>query len=450
MGCIKRVWDFITIATAVSALVLGLAAAVYESPRTGIKLLGAGLVFLVFVLWTRARRNPSVRDLGLDLSVAAGFRGFRWGTPSAEVELALGRPDKTESESGVTSFWYQHQKVFFAGGAITFIFLDDKLVAGECISAGKAGREADRVFHAIKNALTRFYRPLGLAGHSSEPLEVRAGVFVWVIPYANTRIMLHGGHPEPGLRVIGLTFDDGRDDNELSRLSRYETNDGLGDSTDTSNPDDSETHPRNIDEKNTPIKRILPPPPVWERTPVVVWEAINSIDGVEDGTDATYFVNRASDAYDAGVYQDALELLERAVAAAPGLEDLVFYYQKVCRRVLAIPLTDAEKRYEAAYFRHLAKPRWFRIVKRLFGIRFPFFVRCKWCGRYTAWIDPNTPTYGSSHSNNWCTICHAPYHAPSWTWDSPSGRSYSFHRQSHQHQSFDSDLAEDYLLPDDG
>lgn len=56
-------------------------------------------------------------------------------------------------------------------------------------------------------------------------------------------------------------------------------------------------------------------------------------------------------------------------------------------------------------------------------------IRCKYCGRYTEYIDPNEPTYGFIDRNN-CSKCNRMYPVPDFYWDSWEGLEYMESRQS--------------------
>lgn len=56
-------------------------------------------------------------------------------------------------------------------------------------------------------------------------------------------------------------------------------------------------------------------------------------------------------------------------------------------------------------------------------------IRCKYCGKYTNYIDPNEPTFGIIHKNN-CSKCGRMYFAPSFYWDSWGGMEYIIERHS--------------------
>ena len=56
-------------------------------------------------------------------------------------------------------------------------------------------------------------------------------------------------------------------------------------------------------------------------------------------------------------------------------------------------------------------------------------VRCKYCGHYTEYIDPNEPTFGFANTNN-CEHCGRMYPMPTTYWDSWSGLIYMEERHS--------------------
>lgn len=66
-------------------------------------------------------------------------------------------------------------------------------------------------------------------------------------------------------------------------------------------------------------------------------------------------------------------------------------------------------------------------ILKLLGLQ--NLIRCKYCGKYTNYIDPNEPTYGFAPSNN-CSKCGRMYFAPSFYWDSWGGMEYMKERHS--------------------
>lgn len=56
-------------------------------------------------------------------------------------------------------------------------------------------------------------------------------------------------------------------------------------------------------------------------------------------------------------------------------------------------------------------------------------IRCKYCGHYTQYINPNESTYGYTDYNN-CSNCHRMYPVPDFYWDSWEGLEYMENRRS--------------------
>lgn len=56
-------------------------------------------------------------------------------------------------------------------------------------------------------------------------------------------------------------------------------------------------------------------------------------------------------------------------------------------------------------------------------------IRCKYCGKYTPYINPNEPTYGFMNNNN-CSKCGRMYPIPDFYWDGWEGLEYIEHRHS--------------------
>ena len=178
----------------------------------------------------------------------------------------------------------------------------------------------------------------------------------------------------------------------------------------------------------------------FETLPIRVSGAILYIPGVEQNKELREWIGYAAVYYDTGEYEKALHYLTQSLMIEPALEPYFFYYMRVCKGVLAVPLRRDEVLYEAKLVRYYALPKWLKWTM----LGFEFRLRCKWCGRYTPYIDPNVPTFGFSTSANSCMSCGRMYPMPSWMWDSPDGRAYSYYRMSFSDEKFYKEFERDY------
>jgi hypothetical protein len=162
--------------------------------------------------------------------------------------------------------------------------------------------------------------------------------------------------------------------------------------------------------------------------------------GVRQDKELLSWLGEARYHYDIGSYSDALLYLRWSLQRMPSLELLLFYYAAVCNRVLAISTTKAEREYAERHARFIALPRWLRWTMRSHS----WSVRCKYCGRYTPYIEPDVPTFGTYPAINSCGHCHRSYAMPSWMWDGPEGRLYIYYRQSVGEDEFYEEFERDY------
>ena len=171
-----------------------------------------------------------------------------------------------------------------------------------------------------------------------------------------------------------------------------------------------------------------------------VVEIVQAIPGFEGNEELGDYMTQAATLYERGDYLEAHRYLTTSLERLPALRPYVFYYIRRCERVLATPPTIEEKQYEAQLRQYLARPRWLRTLTA----RPPLKLRCKWCGRYTPYIDPNRPTYGFISEANSCHTCGRMYPMPSWSWDAPDGRAYSYYRHSFADNAFYEEFERDY------
>jgi len=68
--------------------------------------------------------------------------------------------------------------------------------------------------------------------------------------------------------------------------------------------------------------------------------------------------------------------------------------------------------------------------------------RCKHCGHFTPYVDPNEPTLGFSGMSNSCRVCGRSYPMPDVNWDGWQGMEYMHARHSVYEQEFYDEYSE--------
>lgn len=180
---------------------------------------------------------------------------------------------------------------------------------------------------------------------------------------------------------------------------------------------------------------------------------------IEDGTKETRLLNEGRGNYQFGIYDEALENFESLLENAPSLKPYLFYYIRVCKRVLDTSLSSREKQikpvkekldeYEKRleeYEEKIFFLKWFQTEPTMENFLSDLLVRCKWCGHYTQYVPPNKSTAGQFTMQNSCGECGMMYPMPDFVWDSPDGRAYSYYRMSFGEESefFYDEFEEDY------
>jgi hypothetical protein len=133
--------------------------------------------------------------------------------------------------------------------------------------------------------------------------------------------------------------------------------------------------------------------------------------------------------YECGDYEETLVRLLAFVNAFPASIEVAWPYIRFCRNVVAIKQEPGDVTRARAYARWKRRrkkvPSW--LFERLFK-PYPPFMRCKYCGRYIPYMDPD---FGYAYLGmNHCEYCGRSYPAPSFQWDSVGGQAYIFYRRS--------------------
>ena len=142
------------------------------------------------------------------------------------------------------------------------------------------------------------------------------------------------------------------------------------------------------------------------------------------------FAKRTVRAYDRGEYEAAYMGLRRVVDESPDALRACFSLLYTCERVMQTPPDDGD-------LPHVARGRLRRAVaalRRAMNYGRPEFVRCKWCGHYTKYVNPDDDLRNS------CGRCDAKYPAPSWIYDGPYMMAHSEGRGSWAKDSINSHI----------
>lgn len=145
---------------------------------------------------------------------------------------------------------------------------------------------------------------------------------------------------------------------------------------------------------------------------------------------ADRFVLPGVNAYNAGCYGEALSIFEEATKLFPIVQDELAPYMEFCRNVLATPHDERDREHDELVAQWWRKPRLLRWILARTGSRAVASdqLRCKWCGHYTPYVDPNTG-WAYFNGNN-CTRCDRGYPMPDFGWDSLDGQAYIYYRGS--------------------
>ncbi|MBI3124991.1 MAG: hypothetical protein HYZ10_11365 [Ignavibacteriales bacterium] len=147
---------------------------------------------------------------------------------------------------------------------------------------------------------------------------------------------------------------------------------------------------------------------------------------------------RGVTAYNVAAYDPALKYFNEAVKTHPELAEEIRPHIRICKRVLSIAMTKEDISYHEKLEKWKSVPRFFKFFKRLPDLK----IRCKYCGHYTSYIDPEEP-FPIWNRNN-CEICSRSYPVPDFAWDGIDGQAYIYYRGSVSEKEFYKEFEEEY------
>ena len=162
------------------------------------------------------------------------------------------------------------------------------------------------------------------------------------------------------------------------------------------------------------------------------------------------FAKEAIALYEAGHYEEALPRLEALAGENDQFAEAARFPIQAARHVIGIEPTPADVAHAAT---QEARGRTPAILLRKTWLWLPMAVldwlrtdrddyrRCKYCGHYSTYRDPNTTT---AYFGNQCDVCRRSYPMPSAEWDSAYGRTAIYERGSSMDREFYQKFEEDY------
>jgi hypothetical protein len=143
-------------------------------------------------------------------------------------------------------------------------------------------------------------------------------------------------------------------------------------------------------------------------------------------------------AYNFADYESALGYFVEAVKHHPEISEELRPHIRICQRVLATVLSRDDISYRDVFTKWERAPR----LLRYFRGTPVFKVRCKYCGHYTPYIDPEDGL-AYFNSNN-CGLCGRGYPVPNFAWDGLDGQAYIYYRHSVTEPEFYKEFEEEY------
>ena len=128
--------------------------------------------------------------------------------------------------------------------------------------------------------------------------------------------------------------------------------------------------------------------------------------------------------YNEANYQSALNSFRETTDKFPKLSEELAPHIEICKRVLKVSLNSDDRSYEES----MAKWNGTSKVFRVFKTEPEYKIRCKYCGHYTPYHDPEDG-FAYLGTNN-CVICGRGYPAPDFAWDGIDGQAYIYYRNS--------------------
>ncbi|MGH7014761.1 MAG: hypothetical protein ACREEL_11520 [Stellaceae bacterium] len=129
-------------------------------------------------------------------------------------------------------------------------------------------------------------------------------------------------------------------------------------------------------------------------------------------------------AYNQGDYEIALSIFLGSAADIPACEEEIRPHIIICKRVVHSVLSPTDIEYRRA----CSKWEQLLIFAKWVKKSPPLKLRCKYCGHYTEYIDPDAGVAYLGLNN--CENCGRGYPMPDFAWDGIDGQAYIYYRNS--------------------
>ena len=146
--------------------------------------------------------------------------------------------------------------------------------------------------------------------------------------------------------------------------------------------------------------------------------------GAINGPAANSFVIPGVNAYNQGDYEAALGHFIRSLINVPEFEVEILPHIKFCLKVSRTLPSPDDITYRDAVSKRGRSPFFVKWRRKAPILR----LRCKHCGHFTPYIDPNAGLAYIGENN--CRICGRGYPMPDFAWDGIDGQAYMYYRNS--------------------